>query len=832
VGGFARRARVAVALGCAVAAGSAGGAAAQGDDPVRFVDPFIGTSPPGFVFPGAVAPFGMVQNSPDTMGEFAYGGYLYTDPTIRGFSLVHLSGPGVKKAGDLPFMPTVEPPTQDPNLYASTFSHASEQAEPGYYRVRLDEAATDVELTASTRTAMQRYTFAPSPSANVIVDVSRRVQGVAEGRFRVTGPAEITGMVKSRYPVHFVARFDRPFKATGTFVAQGRGAGGWVSFDTLADPTVTMRAGISFVDAEGARRNLEAEAPDFDFDGMRARTRAAWGSELSRVQVDGGSDLDKRAFYTALYHSQLHPNVFTDVDGRYLGFDGKAHRAEGRTQYANFSSWDLYKSQNQLLALTQPARYRDMLLSLLADYREGGKLPRWGEQNIDAAHMSGDPAVPAIAEGVCRGLLGRDDAEALYRAAVALQAARKPELDRLGYLPGAAGTTLEFGVADFSLALMADALGHGDDARRWREQSLRYRNLLDPETRFVRPREADGRWRTPFDPAASEGFQEGNSWQYSWLAPHDARGLFERMGGDAVAAERLDHIFRYPPETLSRLNLFGLVYETDTYAPGNEHDLQVPWMYAFARRPWRAMDELRDLQSLFRATPEGLPGNDDLGGLSAWHVWSALGFGPVTPGAPFYVLGSPQFERAVVRVPGRPAFAISAPGASLANRYVRGPRLRGRALEQAWFFDDLARGGELVLPMSSEPDTGFGTEAAARPPSASDSALPGFGCRPDFAGARRRSARPRLRVSVAPRRVRVGRRVRFRFRVTVRREGRVRPVRRATVRFAGRGVRTNRRGRASMVRRPRTVRRYRVLAVRRGYVRDAVRIKVLPPRRR
>ena len=822
---------MAVALLCL---GLASSAAAQEADPARFVDPFIGTSPPGFVFPGAVVPFGMVQNSPDTMGEFAYGGYLYTDPTIRGFSLVHLSGPGVKKAGDLPFMPTLEPPTQDPNVYASTFSHASEQATPGYYRVRLDEAQTDVELTASTHAAMQRYTFTPGADANVIVDVSRRVPGVAEGSFRVTGPDEITGMVKSKYPVHFVARFSRPFKDSGTFAAQGRGAGGWVSFDTASSQTVTMRAGISFVDAEGARRNLEAEAPGFDFDGMRARARAAWNSELSRVEVDGGgSELDKRTFYTALYHAQLHPNVFTDVDGRYLGFDGQAHRAEGRTQYANFSSWDLYKSQNQLLALIQPERYRDMLLSLLADFREGGKLPRWGEQNVDSAHMSGDPAVPAITEGVCRGLLDRDDAEALYRASVDLQAARKPELDRLGYLPGNAGTTLEYGVADFSLALMADALGYGEEARRWREQSLRYRNLLDPETKFIRPRDADGKWLEPFDPAASEGFQEGNSWQYSWLGPHDARGIFDRMGGDGVAAQRLDHIFRYPAEALSRLNVFGLVYETDTYAPANEHDLQVPWMYPFAGRPWRSMDELRDLQSLFRATPEGMAGNDDLGGLSSWHVWSALGFGPVTPGAPFYVLGSPQFERAVVRVPGRPEFSVSAPGTSLTARYVRGPRLRGQALQRAWFFDDLPRGGELRLPMSGDPDTDFGVARSARPPSASDSALSEFGCRAGFAtGVPRAIARPRLRVSVAPRRVRAGQRKRFRFRVTTRREGRARPVRGAFVRFAGRRVRTNRRGRASQVRQPRSVRRYRVLAVRRGYVRHAVRIRVMPSQRR
>src|SRR4051794_4987247 len=260
-------------------------------DPAGFVDPTIGTAPPGFVFPGATTPFGMVQNSPDTTGEFAYSGYLYTDAVIRGFSLVHLSGPGVKKAGDIPFMPTLLAPSDDPNQYESTFNHATEHAEPGYYKVHLDTAATDVELTAATHAAMQRYTFAPSPHANLVVDVARRVPGLANGSFQVTGPSEITGSVKSDYPVYFVARFSRPFVDSGM-----AGRAGFVSFNTLTDPKVTMRVGISFVDQAGARRNLDADAPDFDFDAMRARARAAWNQELSRVEVGGGSDLDRRSF--------------------------------------------------------------------------------------------------------------------------------------------------------------------------------------------------------------------------------------------------------------------------------------------------------------------------------------------------------------------------------------------------------------------------------------------------------------------------------------------------------------------------------------------------------
>jgi predicted alpha-1,2-mannosidase len=718
---------------------ASGSAAAAEPDPASYVDPMIGTMPPGFVFPGAAVPFGMVQNSPDTTGEFAYSGYLATDPIIRGFSLVHLSGPGVRKAGDIPFMPFIGAAlSDDPNVYGSTFSHARERAEAGYYSVHLDKPATRVELTASTRAAMQRYTFPPLPAAGVIVDVPRSAEGMNEGEIDFTGPDEISGTKRGRYSVHFVAKFDRPFKDTGRL---GSG-GGWVAFDTLTDQQVTMRVGISFVDRDGARRNLEADAPTFDFEGMREEAREAWNRELSTVRIEGGGERERTSFYTALYHSQLHPNVFNDADGRYLGFDGQPHLAEGRTQYANFSSWDTYKGQNQLLALIQPRRYREMLLSLLADAREGGKLPRWAEQNFDASHMSGDPAIPMIADGFCRGLVDPAAADELYAEAVELRGHRPAELDQLGYLPMKPGTTLEYGVGDFALAVLAGGLGRDADAAQWLERSLVYRNILDPETRWVRPRKADGSWHSPFLAVDETGFQEGNSWQYSWLAPHDARGLYDRMGGDRVARRRLDTLFALPPDVQNQGNGFGTVYRTPQYAPGNEHDLQVPWMYPFARQPWKSAREHRDIQSLFRPTLDGLPGNDDLGSLSAWYVFSALGFGPVTPGAPFQVIGSPQFDGARISPRGGQRFSVESRGASLLARYVRSARLDGRSLDRAWFEDARLRdGGRLVLEMSARPNREWASSASAVPPSASDSPLERFGCSPAAVARARKLAR-------------------------------------------------------------------------------------------
>jgi predicted alpha-1,2-mannosidase len=712
-GGSAGR-RIVVAA-CALAAAWA--PAAAWADRAADVNPMIGTSAPGFVFPGASVPFGMVQNSPDTDGSgFAYSGYLYEDPVIRGFSLVHLNGPGVKKGGDLPFFPALGGLETVP----TPLTHAREKAEPGYYRIALPQAV--VELTASTRAAMQRYTFAPSPDARIEMPFARSIEGVASDfTWQVTGPAEITGSRRGRYPVFTVARFSRPFTAHGTTPE-----GGWVSFDATTAREVVMRAGVSFVDTAGARRNLEAEAPTFDFDGMRSAARAAWNRELAKVRPSGGLPGDRRVFTTALFHAFQHPNVFEDVDDRYRGRDDAVHVARGRTQYTNFSSWDTYKAQNQLLALTQPARYRDMLLSLLDMARKGGGLPRWAEQSIDPAHMSGDPALPMIADAACRGLLDRPTVKALYDQGVALRARRAPELDALGYLPGNPGTTLEYGVADFALALVADELGHSADAKRLLDASLRYRNVLDPATHWVRPRNADGSWYAPFQPYLDEtGFQEGNSWQYSWLAPHDARGLFDRMGGDLAVASRFETFFALPAQAQDKATAFGTAYRLPQYAPGNEHDMQAPWMPAFAGRPDLVADAHVNARTAFTSTVDGLPGNDDLGSLSAWYVWSALGFGPVTPGAPFYVIGSPVLKSVTLSLEDGGTFTVRRKGLGL---YVQSARLDGKPLQRSWLPDSAVRdGGTLELRMGPTPSA-WGRSLESRPPSASDAPLSAFGC--------------------------------------------------------------------------------------------------------
>lgn len=706
-------------------------------DLARFVDPMIGTSAPGFVVPGASTPYGMVQNSPDTTGPFAYSGYLWTDPVIKGFSLVHLSGPGVKKAGDIPFTPWVGPlpSSADPNLYSSTFDHATETASPGYYKVQLTSTPVTAELSASTRGAIQRYTFPPSPSSSVLVDIVRSIEGVnrRDGQV-VLDPAtrSISGWTSGRYKVYFAGQFDQSWTASALWGSGNKGVA--LTFDTTLKREVNLRVAVSFVDVEGARRNLLSDAPDFDLAGMRARARAAWNEALSAIVVEGGTPADTRAFYTSLYHAQLHPNVFQDVDGRYMGFDRQVHTAVGRTHYANFSSWDTYKAQNQLLATIAPERYRDMVLSLLAAYEEGGKLPRWGEQYFDASHMSGDPAISMIADAACRGLL--DDAPdalaGLLRGSLDLVARRPAELAALGYLPGRPGTTLEYGVADFALSLLASRVGSVDVATAALNRSHNWRNILDPASKWVRARNADGTWDDEFDPTSENGFQEGNTYQYSWLAPHDSAALFDAMGGMSVVNERLDQLFAAPSEVQSRMNAFGTYYGMPQYAPGNEHDIQIPWMLPYTGRQWRAAEELREVQTVFRPTVDGLPGNDDLGSMSAWQVWSALGFGPVVPGAPFFVVGSPLFTSASVRLGeglGAPRFTVSAPAASPVAGYVQSASLNGKALNGAWFMAEAVRpGGALVLEMGVVPNPSFG--ATSLPPSSATSVseLAAFGC--------------------------------------------------------------------------------------------------------
>lgn len=756
-------------------------------EPVDYVDPMIGTLAGGFTFPGPASPFGMVQLSPDTEGEFAYTGYQYADTSIRGFSHHHIESMGVHSNGDLPFMPTVGPVrTEDPRSWMSPFDHASEEAQAGYYRVVLERYGILAELTAGRRVGMHRYTFPPSPQANVILDVGHNAQGWTAFTLSPTSvphnvePGEDnvvlgTADTKQGYDIHFAARFDRPFTFTKT------GTGAVVTFDTFTDRDVLVKVGISFVSRQNALENLDSEKPDWDFEALRQKTREEWNDALKTITVSGGTDADKTSFYTALYHAQHHPNIAEDVNGQYMGVEdlvsmpppdpnvapedrprpppAQVHVVEeGAHHYVNFSLWDTYRGLNQLLATIQPGRYRDMLMSLLHDYQQAQRFPQWAMNDAYPDYMEGDPIQPTVVDGYCRGVLEDGDVEPMYAAlraqawdekvnGVGKRSAAETgyqEYHQKGYMSGRgadASGNFEYAIADFALALMADSLGRTEDRDELLKRADNYKEMINPGSGFAHPRNADGTWMSGYDPMAPDYWKEGTGWQYTWLAPHDFRGLFDLVGsetnaraGDATVIERLDTFFSTQlsdnpavAEVQKTITFFGVIYAGNQYAPSNEHDLQAPYAYDYIGQPWKTQKIMRGLQALYRPTPDGLPGNDDLGSMSAWFVWSALGFYPEVAGAPLYVTGSPMFERADIAPTGGKGFVVEAPGASMAAKYVQSAKLGDESLERPWFTHaQLLDEGSVRFEMGPFQDEEWGS--LEPPPSMSTHGLGAFGC--------------------------------------------------------------------------------------------------------
>ncbi|GHF29196.1 hypothetical protein GCM10010218_07940 [Streptomyces mashuensis] len=746
--------------------------AAAAEDPTTLVNPFIGTRNEGNTFPGAAVPFGMVQLSPDT----GHGtGYDYDETHIRGFSTVHLSGVGCRLGGDLPVLPTTGDVTETDNArYAAAFRHEDETARPGYYRVRLGSyGGITAELSATAHTGRQRYTFPATDRANVMFNAGQSLHRTVSTSIEVlddrTVRATITGRGFCRdtrpYTVHTLTRFDRPFASWGTWSGDrttsgsraSRSAGGrngaWVRFDTARDRTVEATTAISYVDAAGAERNLKAEAAGFD--ATAAAAHSAWQRRLGDVRVTGGAPELRRTFYSSLYRAFLSPNTGSDVDGRYTGWDGRVHRAKGFTYYQNWSLWDTYRTQAQLLALLAPREARDMALSVLRIDAEGGWLPKWGYATVETNIMTGDPVTPYLTNAFHHGLLAGHEEEA-YRAlrknADGVPPGGSPYAGREGnaryvkngfvpYEPGrppakpgdsdlqqGASATLEYALADGMLAKMARALGHRADAARYAARSRNYRRLFDPATGFFRPRDAAGAFTGDAAPARSPGFHEGTAWQYQWLVPQDMPGLVRLLGGPAATEKRLDSFFALdrlladPARTAREVWVNGPYdyYNADKYNPQNEPDLIAPYAYLSAGRPWKTTDVVHAALTLFTDAPSGMTGNDDLGTMSAWMVLSAIGVYPVQPGADVWGLSTPVFDRVELRLDRRwyprGRFTVSAPGTSRTDRYVTAVRLDGRAHDRTYLTTaQLRRSDRLEFTVGARP-SGWGTGAGAAPP--------------------------------------------------------------------------------------------------------------------
>lgn len=754
----------------------AGSAQAAGGDPAGQVNPLAGSLGSGFPMVGASAPFGMLQLGPDTgladgSGDpVNYDGYGYQDQTIRGFSLTHFDGAGVPIAGDVPFMPTVGAVTQtDPSGYASPFSHASESSSPGYYAATLAGSATRVELTAATRAGMMRATYPSTPQANVIVNPSFGIAGAQPGGVTVVGDRELHGWTRSGvgYRLYFTAIFNRPFSGYGTWHAgtiqagSRSGDGGYVSFDTTGgERSVTMRVAISYVDQAGADGNLAAEIPaGRGFDAERAAARAHWNARLDGIEATGGDPGISQTFYTNLYRTLLMPSVLDDVDGRYPGFDGQIHQVPGGTHhYTSLSLWDTYRTQTPLLELIEPRVAHDIAISLLDDYDQNGRaIPRWVQANVDRGIMGGDSGSATLADIATSGVLGASEARRAY-AAVLHQATALPPLwprEHLdaylskGYIPNdvsgiGAAETQEYAIDDAAAARLATRYGTPSDASALTKRAAAWRNLLDPSSRYIRPRNSDGSWANPttagpatvpWSPNFQDGYQEGTGWQYLWAEPQDVAGLSNAIGGRSQTRSRLDTFFSTAlnnptvttvPTAQQYGSAFGVYYIGDQYTPANEPDLWSGWYYDWLGQPWKAAKVVRAEMGTYNSRPDGLPGNDDTGTMSAWYVLAALGIYHVTPGVPAYELSSSVFDSVVIH-PGAQGrtFTIRAPGSSTLTPYISSAALDAKPFERTYLTTcELRRGGTLDQTLAAEPNRAWASSPAAAPPSLSDAATP------------------------------------------------------------------------------------------------------------
>lgn len=751
-----------------------GGAAAQtSQTPFDAVDPFIGTAGKGHTFPGAVAPFGMVQLSPDTDIKYfrrSYdwaSGYRHDDPTILGFSHTHFSGSGHSDLGDVLLTPLSgevkwEPGEADQpgSGYRSRFDKATETAEPGYYAVSLTDSDVRAELTAGTRVGLHRYSFPAGQPAHVLLDFRRSIYDypgkVLWSRIRVRPDGVVTGFRETRgwapaRQLYFAMRFSQPmtghairnaetdvpyngFKQPGRTpeekrVLEGRALEAAFDFGPLDGPLL-VKVAISTVDEQGAIRNLDSEGGDFDFDGLRASTRTAWEQALGAIDIEASPDM-KTSLYTALYHALIAPSVSGDVDGRYRGPDNQVHTAEGFTFHSSFSLWDTFRAEHPLLALVQPeSRNVDMIQSLLASQKASphGVLPVWQFAGQETWTMIGYHAVPVIADAWMKGLRGFDGNAALD--AMIASATYRPygglgDYMDLGYVPidrepEAASKTVEYAYDDWTIARMARSLGRNDVAETFERRAGFWRNTFDPATGFVRARKADGAFREPFDPVAinyGSDYTEGNAWQYSWFAPQDLGGLVGAMGGDAATVAKLDAMFDYDNTGLDYSHAEDIAGLIGQYIHGNEPSHHTAYMYVYAGQPWRTQERLKQIvETQYRTTPDGLAGNDDLGQMSAWLMFTALGFYPVTPGSNEYVIGRPFVERATLNLPSGRKFTVAAEGLSDVHTYVGSVTLNGRSLERSVVtHEQILAGGELTFVMSAEPNRAWATDVEARP---------------------------------------------------------------------------------------------------------------------
>ena len=746
--------------------------AALVSNPASLVNPFIGTANGADDFPGADVPFGMVQWSPDTPSRPDGGGYAYGDSSITGFSLTHLSGPGCPGEGDVPILPTVG----SVNTGATdAFSHSNETASPGYYSVETSNDVT-TQLTVTPRSGMASFTFPSTTEANLIFKLNGSANPDSNEQFNIVSDTEVSGQVTSggfcgasnSYTVYFDMVFNTPFATDGSnavkaavktptttgasqnapeaknkptlhgsipaatkkssaaaVTPQTAASDGYVTFNTTSNQTVLAKIGVSYVSISNAALNRSTENPNWNFAATEAAAQTSWNNVLDRVDVAGGTAAQQTVFYTALYHASLHPNIISDVNGQYPGFNGQVETVDSghSAEYANYSGWDIYRSQAQLEGLIDPQVASDTAQSMLDDYTQTGEFPKWNEDNGETYVMVGDPADSIIADYYAFGATNFSTSAALSGLLAEANTANNVRpgltyLEQTGYLPsngsygccnfyGPAATTLEYDTADFALSSLAGDLGDTTDQTALANRAQDWENLYDHNSGFVQPRDYQGNWTSGFDPTSTNNFVEEDAWNYTPMVPFNIHGLATAMGGNSTLNTYLNTVLS---------SFTGANGYTDL---GNEPALEIPWEYDYTGEPYQTQETIREIQDqIWTDAPGGLAGNDDLGAMSSWYVWSALGMYPETPGTSALALGSPMFTQEVITLPSGNTLTINGNGAADNAPYIQSATWNGAAWNDAYVpTGAITAGGTLSFTLGTSADTAWASSSNEAPPS-------------------------------------------------------------------------------------------------------------------
>lgn len=694
------------------------------EDLIGYTNPMIGTDFTGNTYPGAQVPFGMVQLSPDNglPGWDRISGYYYPDSTIAGFSHTHLSGTGAGDLYDISFMPVTNPykTGAEPLGIYSSFSHNDESASAGYYRVLLKDYNINVELTATERCGIQRYTF-PEAESSIFLNLKKAMNWdfTADSHIEIVDSCTIRGYRHSwgwspKQYIYFQTRFSRPFDAfqldTTAITTKDKGRIGTAAiarfdFKTKQNEEILVTTALSGTSMEAAARNLEAEAPKDDFDFYMKQAQENWTKELAKIEVTSDDADKKTIFYTAMYHAMLAPTIYSDVDGSYFGPDGQVHQAEGWTNYSTFSLWDTYRASHPLFTYLQPERVSDMIQCFLHFYEQHGALPLWNLYGWETDMMIGYHAVPVIVDAYLKGIGDFDPVKALEAC---VTTANRDDYRSIGFYKEkgyvasdhenwSMSKTMEYAYDDYCIARMAEAMGEKEIADEFYRRSQNYRNVFNPETSFMQPRDSKGNFIPNYDPEAYiEDICESNGWQYYWSVAHDIDGLIELTGGEARFAERLDSMFTYETADKSKLPIFstGMIGQ---YAHGNEPGHHVIYLYNRVKQPWKTQQYAAQvMHTLYKNTPDGICGNEDCGQMSSWYVFSAMGFYPVDPISGLYEIGSPIFPEVKMYLANGKTFVVRAENVSDENIYIQSVTVNGQPYNKSYITHEMIMQGDTI----------------------------------------------------------------------------------------------------------------------------------------